>query len=1213
MICPECGAEMVLRTAKTGTFKGKKFWGCSNYPKCKCIVNIEKETPLNSVDKTLEKEKYGTKKTGNDSTHIVDTIDPAAMPYNGMDDMQFFQTLAVDKEIFAQLRNNTIEEESVLSSSVFRIDYSEAVEKIDFEQQAICALILRLLCRGKITKNSPAIEEYLNNTYPHYELSSEDYYYRFNASLLDNDFASDSEREKKIVESCLKPIFGSELSSFVLTQAYINSIIPMGKESNQLLASQRTDILICGTNNLIIEIDGPEHHKHRDKDDERDAVLIKHGYSVLRIENKEIDENIESVLKSIRKKIEYQQPNVDNNDNIRFILASKIVHQLQIAITSAILKGAFPAGADINCYLGSDVFTQSEVSQLASEAIEDLRLLFENYCKLYGISNFFNCSISSTGHYVVGIGCYGDAGQGRVIITDVALQKPIRNSIPPFDGIKIAKCEKNVLNYFLSYIFGFTEYREGQEESLNRLLMRKDSIVLLPTGSGKSLIYQLASFIVPGKIMIISPLTSLMQDQQDNLFYFGIDSAYAIYSGVDNSKIEQAIGEPRYNMIYISPERLQISSFRNSINKLLIINTVFAVAIDEAHCVSEWGHDFRTAYLNIGRTSRKIFCKNGETPVIIALTGTASTAVLKDVQRELNISNYDAIITPKTFDREELKFHVFKAVSSGKQKQLNTIIKEYIPQKFRQTETRFFKAAGDISNSGIIFCPHVNGEYGIVTVKNGLDVMATSDSYSGGAPKQFVGDWERTKRRISLKFKSNETSILVATKAFGMGIDKPNVRFTVHYGIPSSIESFYQEAGRAGRDRGEAWCLIILSDDNIKTNERLLDPKTPIEDVAKVIEEQDFADADDISRVLYFHTQAFKGENFELELVDTVLQKIFRDDQLLEKNTIYKCGGERDDNSLGNVQKAIQRLLVLGVIFDYTVDYSSREIRLVPGDCAKESILANYENYVRGYNAGRVKDERRKIYKAYEDIGPFETNSNVKIVKAATRILINFIYETIEKGRRRGLREMLRVAESAIKSSNQDEEIRFRIVRYFESTYSIEIAAILDSANIGFDIIPSIFDGEENEVGELTGGIRSANEASGLRGQVSRYLESTPDHPGLLALRALSELFCKDYNEEAVMEDYEAFIKFALDEYARESDEVLKFLEYFIHKAFERDEKIAEKLFYSATEYLDVNALCNYFIESSIFTEEQKTIPASIFFNTKAKQIILRAYTLKGE
>ena len=215
-------------------------------------------------------------------------------------------------------------------------------------------------------------------------------------------------------------------------------------------------------------------------------------------------------------------------------------------------------------------------------------------------------------------------------------------------------------------------------------------------------------------------------------------------------------------------------------------------------------------------------------PILIALTGTASELVLGDLRRELGVRDPDAVVTPRSFDRPELRFRVLRENSARKFQALERLLASRRSEVIGLPD-RDSGCAGRRDACGLVFCPHVNGRYGVVEVSERLqkiDVDATY--YAGSKPKAFGGtaqQWGQHKRQIESEFRNDERAVLVTTKAFGMGVDKPNVRFTVHYGMPASIEAYYQEAGRAGRDRNHAECVLIVSDDQPAANRRLLAPE----------------------------------------------------------------------------------------------------------------------------------------------------------------------------------------------------------------------------------------------------------------------------------------------------------------------------------------------------------------------------------------------------
>ncbi len=393
------------------------------------------------------------------------------------------------------------------------------------------------------------------------------------------------------------------------------------------------------------------------------------------------------------------------------------------------------------------------------------------------------------------------------------------------------------LVYFLQNLFRKKEFREGQVNILRRSLKQENVIALLPTGLGKSLTYQLSVLLQPGIVLVVDPLKSLMKDQNDNLNMIGIDSTVFINSSIKSpierdDKSEKMV-KGYYQFIFISPERLQIREFRDYLKKMDETCFTYCV-VDEAHCVSEWGHDFRTSYLRLGQNARK-YCNTFSNDIpILGLTGTASYDVLADVQRELEINDESAIVKPSKYARDELNFEIIDVgvpeipqgandkkikdlVAGQKQEYIHQYLDE-LPDKDWETKNtyesigHFLSLDLDYINSGLIFCPHVTGNFGVTNVSAEIGIQyeelnKTMGIYAGSLSDDDSVDLEK----IQNQYKNNELNLLVATKAFGMGIDKPNIRFTIHYNMPQSIESFYQEAGRAGRDKDKSFCGILFS------------------------------------------------------------------------------------------------------------------------------------------------------------------------------------------------------------------------------------------------------------------------------------------------------------------------------------------------------------------------------------------------------------------
>jgi ATP-dependent DNA helicase RecQ len=321
--------------------------------------------------------------------------------------------------------------------------------------------------------------------------------------------------------------------------------------------------------------------------------------------------------------------------------------------------------------------------------------------------------------------------------------------------------------------YGYTTFRPGQEKIITSLLSNKDTLAIMPTGAGKSLCFQIPALLLPGVTLVVSPLISLMKDQVDALNGVGIPATF-INSSLSTSQVSERIYNAkcgRYKIIYIAPERLESESFQAVIKAL----TISLLAIDEAHCVSQWGHDFRPSYRAVGTFISSL----PNRPIIGAFTATATTNVTQDIITLLALKKPDIYMTG--FDRKNLSFTVIR----GENKQDFTL--KYIDTNKEQ--------------SGIIYAAtrkEVDNLYSLL-YKKGYSV----GKYHAGLP-------DNERQRNQEDFIYDNISIMVATNAFGMGIDKSNVRYVIHYNMPKNMEAYYQEAGRAGRDGEPSECLLLF-------------------------------------------------------------------------------------------------------------------------------------------------------------------------------------------------------------------------------------------------------------------------------------------------------------------------------------------------------------------------------------------------------------------
>ena len=342
----------------------------------------------------------------------------------------------------------------------------------------------------------------------------------------------------------------------------------------------------------------------------------------------------------------------------------------------------------------------------------------------------------------------------------------------------------------LKTYFGYSSFREGQEELINTILSGRDALAIMPTGAGKSLCYQVPALLLPGITLVISPLISLMQDQVKSLNEAGIHAAY-INSSLTEGQINKALSfaaKGVYKIIYVAPERLETASFL----AFALHTPISMVTVDEAHCISQWGQDFRPSYLKIINFVEQL----SGNPVLSAFTATATEVVKNDIARILKLKNPNIIITG--FDRKNLYYQVEHL--TGKQK--DTFILNYIENHPNE--------------SGIIYC---------ATRKN-VDTLYEKLLKQGISVTRYHAGMNTDVRKKSQDdFIYDRVQIVIATNAFGMGIDKSNVRFVIHYNMPQSMENYYQEAGRAGRDGEPASCILLFSTQDVMISKMLLGSK----------------------------------------------------------------------------------------------------------------------------------------------------------------------------------------------------------------------------------------------------------------------------------------------------------------------------------------------------------------------------------------------------
>ena len=682
--------------------------------------------------------------------------------------------------------------------------------------------------------------------------------------------------------------------------------------------------------------------------------------------------------------------------------------------------------------------------------------------------------------------------QRHIYTTDTIDYKPLvtKDTQGNYEDIE---ANKQHLQYFAQLLFRKEDFRQGQLPILNRALQNKSVIGLLPTGGGKSLTYQLATMLQPGVTLVIDPLRSLMKDQYDGLINIGIDTCTFINSTLsaqEKDERERQMETSQMQFVFLSPERLCIYKFRERLKTMRDMNVYFAYGvIDEVHCVSEWGHDFRFSYLHLGRNLYNyVLPKNKDKRLtLFGLTATASFDVLADVERELSGNgafplDSDTIVRYENTNRLELQYRVEKIHTStptshwdiyrAKNEQVSNYITQipnliaelqepkniqFIKNRFIEREsldaktnkieiknivnanlqtefpTSWIESGNLYKQGGIIFCPHRQGSIGVKDTGNRGIATAIKQDYPCNDVGTFLGGDEMGDQD---RFINNQLSIMVATKAFGMGIDKPNVRFTININHSSSLESFVQEAGRAGRDRKMALATILYSD---------------------------FVDVDkDV--VMYFHNNTFKGAVHEKRVMHELLSKknidffITEDEtiEILEADTVLGflttlLNAEVNQNIVsfvsyvdGNnqyegldkyeyVAKAIYRMCCIGLIDDFTQDYVSKKFRIVTTRKNDGEYYQGLQQFLmRYYSTERAEEEIKKVheYKGENEI------------HRCLSYLTEFIYEKIAVKRQRAIDDMRSFCIQGIDNTKDwkevNEDLKDFIYYYFNSKYAKE-------------------------------------------------------------------------------------------------------------------------------------------------------------------------------
>lgn len=811
----------------------------------------------------------------------------------------------------------------------------------------------------------------------------------------------------------------------IIDENYINELkskftdigLDWNEETENSFKNQQVDFYLPQAK-LVIEIDGSQHKESPQKelDASRDNHLKKYGVKTVRIST--IDEFKDgSFVKKINEIIEILQgSNLKayqiNFDKIKSHQISPQEYQEKLLPTAIIrfqvlvLELLISNYISINDKIWNFNIIERDIENFAELAIQDLFLWIENLCQLQKLpfqkpnlnivihkikarhkEDYINVDFSLFKRYTdennleesqkwlfvrtdyFGFN-FGSAEIGFKNYFQVSVTNPIAYKIISDD-----EKDKNALRFFLQNIFEKDDFRDGQYPIIVNALQRKDTIGLLPTGGGKSICYQLPCLLQPSINFVVCPIKSLMYDQKENLDNSRITNTNYISSSlnsVQREKIQQEFSEGKYLFIWVSPERFQIKVFREYLSK--IQGKIAYAVIDEVHCLSEWGHDFRTSYLTLSKTIQRR-CKNA---IFIGLTATASVNVLKDIRVEFSRNNFEISIedikTLPNYSRKELNFEVIKDEGS-KRRYLEKVVKD------------FYKDEISNDKACLIFTPNASWDFGCYRVSNYINTIYPNKSnwFAGDIPRenqvQIMNEaaFETYRDNVQKGFKKNIYPILVATKAFGMGIDKQNIYFTIHYGLPSSAEALYQEAGRAGRwntqlpenQDKKANCVVLYSKEFIEDNilNEVFAQETSANRLKQIVNNVGF-NGNDIFRQLFLFTKGQRDYEETTQIILTLLNKYIKPKSnivifwtRIEEDLLDK-GITLNEKKSGEIEKAIYRLSLLGIVDDWEISYRNQYYEVFTNSFDENTILQSLSKYIQKYEPlAKVEEEVKNNFK----------------------------------------------------------------------------------------------------------------------------------------------------------------------------------------------------------------------------------------------------------
>ena len=984
---------------------------------------------------------------------------------------------------------------------------------------------------------------------------------------------SGSLAERTFLEHILIPGLKFPLLDYLQLQVELTSL---GLDPTQF-TGQRVDFAINNGRGfkLIIEIDGHQHINSAQTilDKKRDEALLSENWTIWRITTKDLANpnklKIELNNRLLRDKNTYhwgvkqKLKSPRSKDLINCVWGASVSSRIHFLLLESLRVGLLPW--DKPWKIG---FVEHD-TEIAIESLRDFRSWFARLRNLYEFSNtpeiiHLSESQFEDANLIIDISIINPYKKSLNTDVPIAWSRPA-NCIAPIHGrnfstrLAIAGApSKLLIESFVQDYLRKPSLVDGQYEIISRILKGQNVIGLLPTGGGKSLTYQLSSLLLGGLTVYVSPLKSLLQDQYERLIQIGLDLAVQISSSLntlDREKARLLLVTGKIRFLLIAPERFLISNFRDDLNQFRVrFGEVSQVVIDECHCVSEWGHDFRFSYLSLSRIVKDRTKRLDVSAPLVALTGTASSIVLSDVQRELGITQHDAIIRAKRLDRPEISMSCLSLSQKQKIGALQKIIQNFQINNQRPLDglLAFCKVIGgsdgvlSVTGSTLEIAPKENvrfycgqepnwAKYARVMAKEKRNKITQNEIKNqipiwALQPDGKEKNWEEVKAEVQRNFISNSKDgyqILIATSAFGMGIDKPSIRQIIHFMTPQSPEAYYQEVGRAGRDKKASSAILLFSDEAHEITDKILDPTTNIDEAIILYDEyseKNKYSGGDFIRTFWFHKNSFAGSDHETNYIVTLLDAIRTSLlKLLPLNFNY-IADNKDSRSAWkiekNLEKSIVRLIYLGVIQDYTKDYKEKifeiTLNLEWQNCRNNIIgMTKYLSLKFREYSGRYFDYVDPVW--LNELS--NTNDTKNIERTVIKGLVEYIYEKIERKRRQASRQMLELARKCIVD---EEGFKEGLMLYLQASrkFTQDLESLINDKEqfSWINILKNI-------------NVNDANEIKELHGACQRILESYPTQPGLLSISCITRVNPTNIEQKRSQEDFNAALQFSNENY----------------------------------------------------------------------------------